>query len=68
MPYILSAVPYIYFCSIKIVLEYDYIMGVWVYGCTGVRVYGCMGVQVYMGVRVGVWVYGCVRYYSDAPR
>jgi hypothetical protein len=62
MPYILSAVPYIYFCSIKIVLEYDYIMGVWVYGCTGVGVYGCTGVQVYrcMGVRVygcmGVWV------------
>jgi hypothetical protein len=72
IPYILSAVPYIYFCSIKIVLEYDYIMGVRVYGCTGIWVY--MGVQVYkcMGVRVyrcmGVWVYGCVRYYSDAPR
>jgi hypothetical protein len=41
IPYILSVVPYIYFCSIKIVLEYDYIMGVWVYGCTGVWVYGC---------------------------
>jgi hypothetical protein len=83
MPYILSVVPYIYFCSIKIVLEYDYFMGVWVYGCTGVWVYGCVGVWVYrctgvcsvwvcMGVWVyrgmGVWVYGCVRYYSDAPR
>jgi hypothetical protein len=55
MPYILSAVPYIYFCSIKIVLEYDYIMGVWVYRCTGVRVYGCT-VYRCMGVRV----YGCM--------
>jgi hypothetical protein len=65
------------------VLEYDYIMGVRVYGCMGctggcrcmgVRVYRCIGVWVYgcMGVWVygcmGVWVYGCVRYYSDAPR
>jgi hypothetical protein len=30
MPYILSVVPYIYFCSIKIVLEYDSFVGVWV--------------------------------------
>jgi hypothetical protein len=42
MPYILSVVPYIYFCSIKIVLEYDSFVGVWVYGYTGVWVYGCM--------------------------
>jgi hypothetical protein len=57
MPYILSVVPYIYFCSIKIVLEYDYFMGVWVYGCTGcmgVRVCGCIGVRC-----TGVLVYGC---------
>jgi hypothetical protein len=46
MPYILSVVPYIYFCSIKIVLEYDSFVGVWVYGCTGVWVYGCMGVYL----------------------
>jgi hypothetical protein len=80
MPYILSVVPYIYFCSIKIVLEYDYFMGVWVYGCTGVLVYGCTGVWVYRCQVYGcisVWVYGCmsvwvygfVRYFSDAaPR
>jgi hypothetical protein len=66
MPYILSAVHYNYFCSIKIVLEYDYIMGVWVYGCTGVQVYGCIGERVYgcTGVQVygcmGVRVYGCM--------
>jgi hypothetical protein len=48
--YILSAVHYNYFCSIKIVQEYDYIMGVWVYGRIGVQVYGC----------TGVWVYGCM--------
>jgi hypothetical protein len=62
MPYILSAVHYNYFCSIKIVLEYDYNMGVWVYGCTGgctgVWVNGCTGVQVYRCM--GVWVYGCM--------
>jgi hypothetical protein len=66
MPYILFAVPYINFRSIKIVLEYDYIMCVWVYGCMGVWVYRCIGVQVYGFT--GVWVYGCVRYYSVAPR
>jgi hypothetical protein len=61
IPYILSAVPYIYFCSIKIVLEYDYIMGVRVYGCTGIwvyRVYRCINVWVYGCT--GVWVYGCM--------
>jgi hypothetical protein len=58
MPYILSAVHYNYFCSIKIVLEYDYIMGVWVCRCTGIWVYGYTGVQVYGCT--GVWVYGCI--------
>jgi hypothetical protein len=66
MPYILSAVHYNYFCSIKIVLEYDYSMGVQVYGYMGVWVHRCTGVWVYGCM--GVWVYCCVRYYSDEPR
>jgi hypothetical protein len=44
---VLSAVQLIFFKSIKVVQEYDYTIGVCLYGCTSVRVYRCTGVRVY---------------------